>query len=42
MATRANSRRRAITALVLVVSLVVLYFVSGGLMDWLRVTVHGR
>jgi hypothetical protein len=42
MATRANNRRRAVTAVVLVVSLVVLYFVSGGLMDWLRVTIHGR
>jgi hypothetical protein len=41
MPTRARSRR--ITAIaVLVVIGVALYLLADGLMDWLRMTIHGR
>jgi hypothetical protein len=42
LASRASSRRRAITATILVVVGVTLYFLSSSVMDWLRVTIHGR
>ncbi len=42
MASKTSTRRRAITATILVAGGVVLYFLSSGLMDWLRVTIHGR
>lgn len=42
MAGRTSNRRRAITAAILVTAGVVLYFLSSSLMDWLRVTIHGR
>jgi preprotein translocase subunit SecE len=42
MASKTSTRRRAITSTILVVGGVVLYFLSSGLMDWLRVTIHGR
>jgi hypothetical protein len=42
MASRASRRRFTIAATILVVGGVVLYFLSSGLMDWLRVTIHGR
>jgi hypothetical protein len=42
MASKTSTRRRAITATILMVGGIVLYFLSSGLMDWLRVTIHGR
>jgi hypothetical protein len=42
MASKTSTRRRVITATILVAGGVVLYFLSSGLMDWLRVTIHGR
>jgi hypothetical protein len=42
MATRASRRRWALTATLLIVGGAALYFLSSGLMDWLRVTIHGR
>jgi len=42
MASRVHRRRRAVTATILIVGAALLYFLSSGLMDWLRVTIHGR
>jgi hypothetical protein len=40
---RAKSQRsRVIVVAVFIVVGVALYWISGGVMDWLRVTMHGR